>query len=113
VKHRSGAEVLCLAGIAYADCDSGKLCLWADSNYGGQTVVMTRCCAWDDLSNYGFNNQMSSWRNHRSYDALWSYGSGGTGTVRCMNGPDSLSYVGAADNDKATSAKLKSVSASC
>jgi hypothetical protein len=58
--------------MAFGDCPGGWVCLWHDGGYSG------RMLKWSDpgtrvphLSDYGFNDQMSSWANRGSHLARW------------------------------------------
>lgn len=83
-------------------CPSGWYCVYQDSNWGGRRLQFSDCTR-NDLSNFGFRDQTSSWVNNGSLtvqvkndltlqpdQVLWTMA------------PQSLSsFVGAANNDKA------------
>lgn len=83
-------------------CPSGWYCVYQDINWGGRRLQFSDCTR-NDLSNFGFRDQTSSWVNNGSL------------TVQVKNDltlqpdpvlwtmpPQSLSsFVGAANNDKA------------
>jgi hypothetical protein len=99
-----GAVQLSLTPMAFSDCPSGWLCLWQDSNYSGRMLKFHDAGYWQNLTNYGFNDEMSSWRNRRGLDAKWSYDINGGGTRRCMDAGASASSVNG--NDEASSIKI-------
>jgi Peptidase inhibitor family I36 len=89
-------------------CPSGVTqkwyCLYADANFGGRMLQFKDCNSGgyhNNLADYGFANQTSSWVNAKTdtqvnaYDYNFAY--------LWHEGPASASsYVGAANNDKAT-----------
>lgn len=99
-------------------CLSGYACLFENRDFNhndssGRVLQFRQCnisgdsnCDWQDLADYGFNDQMSSWRNKRSADARWDWHSNGSGTHRCMDSLSRSSYVGAGDNDEASAIKV-------
>lgn len=103
VEFEDGAVVLELGDLGYSDCPSGWLCLWEDEDYGGRMLQFQSTGYWQNLTDYGFNDEMSSWRNRRANDSKWAWNTGGGGTVRCMDSGSSSSYVGSGDNDEASS----------
>jgi len=105
--------ILHLAPLALSDCPSGWLCLWQDSQFSGRMLQFQSTGTWQNLTNYGFNDLMSSWANKRVYDSLWAYDANGGSTVRCMDSLSSSSYVGNTDNDKASSIKNLTTDGRC
>lgn len=106
-----------LAEDESSGCLTGYACLFEnrDFNHGndGRVLQFRQCnitgdsnCDWQDLANYGFNDQMSSWRNKKSADARWDWHSDGSGTDRCMDSLSRSSYVGDGDNDEASAIKV-------
>ncbi len=106
-----------LAEDESSGCLSGYACLFEnrDFNHGndGRVLQFRQCnitgdsnCDWQNLANYGFNDQMSSWRNKKSADAKWDWHSDGSGTDRCMDSLSRSSYVGDGDNDEASAIKV-------
>lgn len=93
-----GTVVLNLAPMAYGDCPDTWVCLWQDDNYAGRMLQFHDVTTyWQDLASYGFNDEMSSWRNRKNKDAKWAWNTGGGGTQRCMGANSSSSYVGNGD----------------
>lgn len=113
VSFDSGAALLHLSPQALSDCPSGWLCLWAASQFTGRMLQFQSTGSWQNLTNYGFNDVMSSWANKRSFDSLWAYNVTGGGTVRCMDSLSSSSYVGNTDNDKASSIRNLTTDTRC
>lgn len=88
--------------LAWSDCLSGLFCLWSERDYDGLIYAASGTAGWVNLPPL-MDNAMSSWRNHRTADSKWAYGSGGAGTVRCADSNSSLAFVGATDNNQASS----------
>ena len=101
-----------LSAVAYGDCPAGWLCLWEHSNYAGRMLKFRDAGYWQNLTNYGFNDKMSSWRNRRGLDAEWSYHTGGGGTQRCMDNGAASSSLGG-DNDEASAIRIYNSTAIC
>jgi hypothetical protein len=73
-------------------------CLYADINWGGRRLQWSTSCT-DQLSNYGFDNQTSSWVNG---GALYIYVDDPSRIIWTENPHTTSSYVGDANNDRAT-----------
>lgn len=117
---RGGRVVLELGPAAFDDCPAYWVCLWENLDFGGRMLRFSQCdidgdgqCDWQNLSPFGFSDEMSSWRNRKAVDAQWAYGSGGAGTRRCMDSFSSLAWVGVIDNDKASSVIVRSGDGTC
>ncbi len=108
----SGMQVS-VVPMVLADCPSGWLCLWDSASFTGRMLRWSSPGTRDDLSAYGFNDQMTSWANKTNYDARWFYDAGFAGTARCMQPLTSLSNVGTTDNDKASSIAIYTDGAAC
>lgn len=106
-----GAELLLDAG--FDDCPNNWLCLFEHADWRGRMLQFQSCCTWQNLTAYGFNDQMSSWRNRRSNDSRWAYDINGGGTKRCMDSKSAVSWVGSADNDQASSIRNLSHDGAC
>jgi Peptidase inhibitor family I36 len=101
-----GAVLLELGPTSFASCPSGWLCLFQHANWNGRMLQFRDTGFWQNLTNYGFNDQMSSWRNRRGFDARWAEHVGGNGFRRCMATGAAAAYVGDSDNDEASSIKI-------
>ena len=117
-----GSILLDLVGSSATDgvCSNGWVCLWADANLSGARVSYTLCdingdgkCDWNNLTVASFNDVMSSWWNNKNVDAKWAYDVDGGGATRCMQPNTQLSYVGATDNDQASSLKIFKNATAC
>jgi hypothetical protein len=73
-------------------------CLYADINWGGRRLQWSTSCT-DQLSNYGFDDQTSSWVNG---GALYIYVNDPSRQLWTENPHTTSSYVGDANNDRAT-----------
>lgn len=102
-----GSTLLQVGPTAFSDCPDTWVCLWQDQNYAGRMLQFHDVTTnWQNLTDYGFNDQMSSWRNRKNKDAKWAWDVGGGGVQRCMNANSSSSYVGSGDNDEASSIRI-------
>lgn len=114
VSFDNGDVILELSGTkGYSDCPSGWLCLWQDRDYAGRMLQFRSTGSWQNLTDYGFNDEMSSWRNRRSADSKWAWHIDGGGTIRCMDSFSSTSYVGSGDNDEASSVRNYTLDTHC
>lgn len=102
-----------LAPMQLSDCPTGWVCLFESANWTGRLLKWSDPGTRADLSSYGFNDQMTSWANKGPYDAAWFYNAGFSGTGRCMQPNSTSSYVGATDNDKASSFAIYTDSLAC
>lgn len=68
-------------GVRDSSCRYGRLCLWAGDNYDHAKLVFKQC-AYRDLSNYGFNDRLTSYKNNQTrgtrskfynWDGRWDY----------------------------------------
>lgn len=107
-----GTEVS-LAPAALSDCPGGWVCLWSDASYTGRLLRWNAPGARVNLSDIGFDHQMTSWANRGPYDARWFYNANSSGTTRCMNAGTNSANVGTTDNDKASSLAIYTDSAAC
>jgi hypothetical protein len=113
VSFDGGNVLLQLGPTSFDQCPSTWVCLWHDSNYLGRMLQFHDITTyWQNLTDYGFNDQMSSWRNRNTVDAKWSYDVGGGGTQRCMDAGASASSVGG-DNDEASAIRIFGSSTIC
>ena len=94
-------------------CSAGYTCLYESANYGGRRLQWRDRGQLINLSAYGFDNQMTSWRNLNSVDARWYYSAGGGGTSLCMNANTSVTNVGSTHNNKASSLRIYTNSTTC
>ncbi|MGI5420252.1 hypothetical protein [Actinomadura luteofluorescens] len=51
------------AGTMATACTAGWYCFYADNDFGGRKLSFHDCGLTQYLTNYGFGNQTSSWRN--------------------------------------------------
>lgn len=86
-------------------CVTGWVYLYEHANFGGRRLQFS-AGRWQNLTNYGFNDQVSSWRNYQSSGDLASLAehiNGGGVRQHLPGGCVSSSYVGSGFNDKASS----------
>jgi len=89
--------------VEAADPCSGWYCLFEHQNYGGRRLRFRDCCYFQYLSNYGFANKATSWRNwlYTNNDMrVWDSGPSPDVLLWCSD-YGSNPNVGTADNDKA------------
>ena len=97
----------------FDSCPSGWVCLFAGTSWQGTMVQFSSCCAWNDLSSYGFDNVASSWRNRKNVDAQIATGSGGGGSRLCLNNNDSSSTMPAGWDNVASSIRVRDAGTYC
>jgi peptidase inhibitor family I36 len=98
-----GAEVS-MGPTALSDCPSGWVCLWQDGSYSGRMLKWSSSgTAIAHLSDYGFNDEMSSWANKGSHLARWWTDASYSGTRHDMPAGSSSAHGG---GDSASSFKI-------
>lgn len=104
------------ASAALSDCTSTRpVCLWNDSDWNGtrKTFTSTSGIIYN-LTDYGFNDMMSSWANKMSSkDAEWFHDINAQGGSDCMNPVSSVAYVGWTNSDEASSVAVYSNASTC
>jgi hypothetical protein len=84
-------------------CPSGFYCFYQDANFGGRRVQF-QSCGTQNLTDFGFNDEASSWVNNTnsSWDVFKDINRGGG---RLWHSPPNSrsSFVGSAANDQASS----------
>ena len=108
-----GVIVVPSAGRSFDSCPAGFACLFANTGWGGTMVAFSTCCAWNNLSAYGFDNAASSWRNRLSVDAQLAMGAGGGGTKLCLGNSASASSMPAGWDNAASSIRVRNSGAYC
>lgn len=96
-----GEEEALLAGTVHR-CPSGWYCFYEHATWEGRILRFSSCSFWgtsQNLSDYGFANQASSWLVNRSLDVVKVYG--GFRLLWKERAHSSSAWVGAAANDKA------------
>jgi hypothetical protein len=93
-------------------CSAGYTCLYERADYGGRRLQWRDRPQLLNLVNYGFDNEMSSWRNLNNVDARWYYNANGGGTSRCLNAGNSVTSVSSDDN-KASSLRIYTTATAC
>lgn len=101
------------AADVFDSCPSGWVCLFANTNWLGDMIQISSCCAWDNLSAYGFDNSASSWRNRKNVDAQIATGSGGGGSKLCLNNNDYSSSMPAGWDNVASSIRVRDAGTYC
>lgn len=86
--------------LAASDCPAGWFCFWQDADFLNRRLQFLDC-GQQDLADYGFRNQTTSWRNRTSSRIeVWS--DDVVDDLLWVEAPNSMSAnVGRADNDLA------------
>ena len=113
IVYHGGDFMVKRAPAAFDSCPSGYVCLWDGANYSGSLFAFNNCCAWINLSDYGFNNAASSWRNRMSVDAQLAMGADGNGSRLCLNNNSSDGNMGTTWNDAASSERIRDAGTFC
>jgi hypothetical protein len=94
-------------------CDGGEVCFWVDAPFSGAPEVDNNNTGtgWINAGDTGFpgsfDNQMSSWANHKAVDGRWASGTNGSGVVlRCMDQHSSDGSLGVDVNDTMSSYRI-------
>ncbi len=104
--------------VTDGSCDRGYLCVFQNANFSGRRLQFN-VPGEIDLTDYGFNDQMSSWWNNSNVDAKWFFNTGGYGnplnnfSAHCMKASTKNAYVGSGDNDQASSVELYTDNRAC
>jgi hypothetical protein len=98
--YSDGAEVV--EPASFNDCPDGWVCLWEDKEYSGRMLKFQSRGYWQNLTDYGFNDQTTAWRNRTNDDARLAEDINGGGTRICMQ-PNSSNSQLTGFNDKASS----------
>ncbi|WP_328610426.1 peptidase inhibitor family I36 protein [Amycolatopsis sp. NBC_00345] len=90
--------------MSFSQCPSGWVCLWQDGNYGGRMLKWSSPgTSIAHLSDYGFNDEMSSWANRGTRLARWWVDANYKGTSHNMPADSSSAHGG---DDQASSLKI-------
>jgi Peptidase inhibitor family I36 len=100
-------------GESFDSCSSGYVCLFEDTAWQGNLIQLSACCAWNDLSGFGFNNLASSWRNRKNVDGQIAMGAGGGGTRLCLNNNSYSSTMPSGWDNNASSIRVRDASTYC
>ena len=115
IVYEGGAVVVVPAlGIeSFDSCLTGYVCLFANTSWQGTMVQFNSCCAWNNLSGYGFNETASSWRNRLSVDAQLAKNAGGAGDKLCLNNGSYASSMPGGWDNSASSIRVRDGSGYC
>ena len=93
-----------MSPTVFGDCPSGWVCLWQDGDYSGRMLKWSSSgTSIAHLSDYGFNDEMSSWANRGSHLARWWTDASFNGTRHDMPAGSSAAHGG---GDTASSLKI-------
>ncbi len=77
--------------------------LYQNENFGGTELALQNIDGWVNLADYDFANEMSSWINDTTCDALVALDTDGGGSQLTLPADDSNTWVGDAWNDDTNS----------
>jgi Peptidase inhibitor family I36 len=100
-------------GEGFDSCSSGYVCLFEYTAWQGNLIQLSACCAWHDLSSFGFNNLASSWRNRKNVDGQIAMGAAGGGTRLCLNNNSYSSTMPSGWDNTASSIRVRDASNYC
>jgi hypothetical protein len=84
-------------------CPSGWFCFYKDAGFGGRRVQFSSC-GLQNLTDFGFNDQASSWVNNTGSSVdVFKDVNGGGGRLWHEPAHSESSFVGSGANDKASS----------
>jgi hypothetical protein len=84
-------------------CPTGFFCFYQNAGFGGRRVQF-QSCGLQNMTNFGFNDEASSWVNNTSSSVDVYRDTGGLGGRLWHEDPGAqVSYVGDANNDQASS----------
>jgi hypothetical protein len=91
-------------------CDEDWFCLFEHINYAGRKLQFQDCCYFQYLSNWGFQNKASSWRNRLDVNdvRLWDMAPSPDKVLWCSDTHNYDDNVGTAANDKADKLYIQS-----
>jgi hypothetical protein len=97
----------------FDSCPTGYVCLFANTSWQGTMVQFRSCCAWSNLSSYGFNDMASSWRNRLSVDAQLAKDANGGGATLCLNNGGYASSMPSGWDNSASSIRVRDGAGYC
>jgi hypothetical protein len=91
-------------------CPEDWLCLYQHANYAGRFLWFQDCCYFQYLTDYGFQNQTTSWRNRLDNNDVrfWDMAPSPDKVLWCSDTHAISPNVGAAANDKADKLYIQS-----
>ncbi|HET9163424.1 MAG TPA: peptidase inhibitor family I36 protein [Solirubrobacterales bacterium] len=98
--YSDGAKVV--EPASFNDCPDGWVCLWENKEYSGRMLEFQDRGFWQNLTDYGFNDQTTAWRNRTNDDARLAEDINGGGERICLQ-PNSSNSQLSGFNDKASS----------
>lgn len=85
--------------LAYSDCPVGWTCIWEDRDYQDRMLQFSSTGYWQNLGNYGFNDNADSIANKRGGDSLLAEHTGGGGDRYCYDSYSASSNLGGFGDD--------------
>jgi Peptidase inhibitor family I36. len=99
----SGSPALAASPSVTVFCPEGFVCLYDNSSFGGNEILVDSGLSFANFSTQQFNDKMSSWFNNTNRNYCWFYDVNFSGTKRSMAARSDNPFVGSLDNDKASS----------
>jgi len=87
---------------SFNECPDGWVCLWEDKEYSGRMLEFQSRGFWQNLTDYGFNDKTTAWRNRTNDDAKLAQDINGGGGQICLQ-PNSSNSLLTGFNDLASS----------
>jgi hypothetical protein len=105
------ATVSAVPQVTIHGCPTGWFCLYQDINFNagtnGRRLQFQSCNVTQNLTDFGFNDQASSWVNNTSHSVRVFKDINGGGGILWTSAPNSQSsFVGGANNDQASSLRI-------
>jgi hypothetical protein len=100
-----GAALAPQAMANWEDCPGEYLCLWNGQTYG-EARIQVHDNGWQNLSNFGFNDTMSSLRNNTNRYAQIAVDANGNGEKLCIGPGGGWGPVPGQYNNNASSVRL-------
>lgn len=96
---RSSRRRAIARAAAYSDCPGGWFCIWEDRDYQDRMLKFQDTGYWQNLGNYGFNDNADSMANKRGGDSLLAEHTGGGGDRYCYDSYSAASNLGGFGDD--------------
>jgi len=101
------------ASANFSECPSGWLCLWQNELGTGRILQFHDSGSWQNLTEYGFNDQASSAWNHTNKDAKLAWDINGGEPTRCLQPGEVLEVMPGNWNNNASSIRIFTTATVC
>lgn len=112
------ASIICAivatqASASIGECPEGWLCLWQNELFTGRMLEFHDSGSWQNLTEYGFNDQASSVYNHTNKDAKLAWDINGGEPHRCLQPGESLGVMPGNWDNNVSSIRIFTTSTVC